>query len=502
MTPSLPARTVSRLLGGVWIWPALAAVVIGCYRLTTPELWRDEISTWTASTRGLGDLLRMLQHVDASNGVYYVFMHGWTTLFGDSPIALRLPSVLAMAGAAAFSALTAQRMFDSRVAGLAAGLLLTVVPNVARYAQEARSYALVTCAVAAATWLLLLALERPGPGRWAGYSACVALAGGAHLISLSTLGGQFALVLLHLWRTRGAVNRRLLWQYPLAVLGALAPVVPLMLLGSSQSVRQLGWIPTPTLFDLRTFGKLLFASADVFHLFAALALVTLLWRGRRLAALQLLLVAVLPVAAVWAVSLGATSYFIDRYLLFTLPAWAALAGGGVGALYAIARRFAPVPVCAALALAAVAVPAVQAAPLQRLVRGPYAHEHGSDYRSAAALIAAGYRQGDGVVAPYGEWNWAMIGPAVDFYLPHDIRPYSVFLQNTAAQAGDLYPVECPVPTSCLGTAQRIWVVTVGTATDPLQTLPADQSKALRAHYAPAGVQLVRGLTVSLLERTG
>lgn len=502
MTPSAPARTVSRLLGGVWIWSALAALVVGCYRLTTPELWRDEISTWTASTRSLDDLLRMLQHVDASNGVYYVLMHGWTALFGDSPLSLRLPSVLAMAGAAAFSALTAQRLFDSRVAGLAAGLLLTVVPNIARYAQEARSYALVTCAVAAATWLLLLALERPGLWRWAGYGACVALAGGAHLISLTALGGQFALVLLHLWRTRRSLDRRLLWQYPLAVLGALAPVVPLMLLGSSQSDRQLGWIPTPSQFDLRTFGRLLFASPDVYHVFLALALATLLWPGRRLAAVQLLLVAEVPVVAVWVVSLGQTSYFIDRYLLFTLPAWAALAGGGVGALYAAARRVAPVPVCAAVALAAVAVPAYQAVPVQRAVRGAFAHEHGSDYRSAAAVIAAGFHPGDGVVAPYGEWNWAMIGPAVDFYLPGDIRPTAIFLRNTAAQAGDLYPVECPVPTSCLGTAQRIWLVTVGAAPDPLKTLPGEQSKALRAHYAPAGVQQVRGLTVSLLERTG
>ncbi|GGV21028.1 hypothetical protein GCM10010495_40460 [Kitasatospora herbaricolor] len=502
MTPSASARTVSRLTGSVWIWPALVALCVGGYRMTTPGLWRDEVSTWTASTRSLGDLLRMLDHVDASNGVYYVLMHFWTSVVGDSTVALRLPSVLAMAGAAAFSALTARRMFDSRVAGLAAGLLLAVVPSISRYAQEARSYALVTCAVAAATFLLLRALDRPGLGRWAAFSACLALAGGAHLISLSTVGGQLALVLLHLWRTRSAPDLRLLWHYPLAVAAALAPVVPLMLLGSSQSDRQLGWIPTPTVYALRGFGKQLFASADVYHVFGALALATLLWSGRRLPALQLLLLAVVPVVGVWAVSLGETSYFIDRYLLFTLPAWASLAGGGVGALYATARRWAPARVCAVLALALLAVPAVLALPQQRALRGAFSHEWDDDYRSAAAVIAAGFRPGDGMVAPYGEKNWAMIGPGVNFYLPRNLHPFPVFLQNTAAQAEDLFPTECPVANQCLGRSGRIWVVTFEGAADPLHSLPGPQANALLEQYRPTEVKQMRGLTVSLLELKG
>ncbi|MFD7983837.1 glycosyltransferase family 39 protein [Kitasatospora indigofera] len=498
----MPPRTVSRLTGSVWIWPALVALCVGGYRMTTPDLWRDEVSTWTASTRSLGDLLRMLDHVDASNGVYYVLMHFWTSVFGDSTIALRLPSVLAMAGAAAFSTLTARRMFDSRVAGLAAGLLLAVVPSISRYAQEARSYALVTCAVAAATWLLLRALDRPGLGRWAAFSACLALAGGAHLVSLSTVAGQLALVLLHLWRTRAALKLRLLWQYPLAVLAALAPLVPLMQLGSSQTNRQLGWIPAPTVEALRTFGQWLFASLDVYHVFVALALATLLWSGRRLAAVQLLLLAVLPVVGVWVVSRGGTSYFIDRYLLFTLPAWASLAGGGVGALYATARRWAPARVCAVLALALIAVPAVQSLPQHRALRSVLAHEQWDDYRSAAAVIAAGFRPGDGMVAPHGEKNWAMIGPGVNFYLPRNLHPYPVFLQNTAAQAEDLFPTECPVAVQCLGRSDRIWVVTFEGAADPLHSLRVDQTNALLAQYRPTEVMRTRGLTVSLLELKG
>ncbi len=503
MTPNAPVRLLTRLTGSVWIWPALIAAYVGFHRLTTPEMWRDEVSTWTASTRSLGELLRMLQHIDASNGAYYILMHGWTTLFGDSPTALRLPSVLAMAGAAAFAALTAQRLFDSRIAGLASGLLLATIPTYTRYAQEARAYALVTCAVAASVWMLLRALDRPSVGRWAAYSACLALAGTVHLISLTTLSGQSLLVLLHLWSTRHAVNRRLLWQFPLAVLVALLPAVPVVVLGTQQSGNQLGWILTPTLHDLRTFGTVLFASRTVFQAFWVIALATLLWPGRRLAAVQALGLAVLPVFAVWVASQGHTSYFIDRYLLFTLPAWAALAGGGVGAIYAGARRLTPVPVGVALAIVVIAVPAWRALPTQRLVRVTFGHEFWTDYRSAAGVIEDGFRPGDGLVAPRGGSNWAMTGPALVFNLPRDMHPYLVFVRSSAAKAESLYEAECAVPAECVGTSSRIWMVTGGNGVpDPFQTLPPAQAEALRAHYAPVSAKEVKGLTVTLLQRTG
>ncbi|MEV7778874.1 glycosyltransferase family 39 protein [Kitasatospora sp. NPDC088351] len=496
----------------MWLWPALAMLAVGTYRLGTPELWRDEVATWTVATRSLGDLLRLLQHIDASNGAYYLLMHGWTALFGDSAIALRLPSVLAMAGAAAFVALTAERLFGGRVAAIGGGLLFTVVPLVSRYAQEARSYALVTCAVAAATWFLLRALERPGLRRWAPYGVAMAAAGAGHLISLSTLAGQLMVVALHLWRTRGAVERRLFWQYPLAVGAAALPVVPVVVLGSRQSGQQLGWIGTPSLSELWHFGEPLFGSASVFHSFVLLALLVLVLPARRLPALQLLLLAVVPVVGVWLVSRGSTSYFVDRYLLFTLPAWAALGGGGVRAVYttvaAAARRSrTPGQLRAAGALLAVgllAVPALVALPKQSSVRYAGSHSRSKEpYRAAAGLIAAGYRPGDGLAAPLGDQSWAMIWAGVSYYLPDGVRPSPVFVERSALQAEGLFPVGCPRPAECVGQGQRIWLLVLGDTADPLAAMPEDQARVLRSRYgAPGRVTPLGGVTLALLDRTG
>ncbi|MGK4582618.1 glycosyltransferase family 39 protein [Kitasatospora sp. HPMI-4] len=506
------------MLRSVWCWPALTTLLLGLYRITTPEPWRDEISSWSAANRTLPQLFAMLGNVDASNGVYYLVLHAWTGVFGDSVLSLRLPSALAMAAAAAFTALAALRWFRSRVAAVAAGLLLAALPNVSAYAQEARSYAIVTCAVAAGGWCLLRALERPRAARWAWYGLCTALAGVFHLVSLSSLAGQCLLVGLHFRSVRDA---RVLRRFPVAALAALLPTVPVMLLGRRQSGRQLDWVAVATRHRLRMFWPEFLGSFSVMYAFLALAAAALLWRGRRTAAVQAAALAVLPVLGVWLVSQGRTSYFVDRYLLFTLPAWAALAGGGVGAVHAAVRALGarPAPpgardplkalprawrptgpgLAAALALAVVAVPGLLGLPEQRGARHVTAHTE-TDYRGAARLVASGYRDGDGLVAVGGRKAWMMVGPGVAYHLPGGVRPRPLLIARTAVRADDLFPTECPVPVRCIGDVSRTWVVTIGTGDDPYQALPADQAGALRAVFTPSEVRHVRGLTVSLLVR--
>ncbi|WP_224284447.1 glycosyltransferase family 39 protein [Streptomyces sp. LS1784] len=502
---------VGRLLGQVWVWPAVAMLAVGGYRLGTPDLWRDEIATWTVATRSLGDLLRLLQHIDASNGAYYLLMHCWTAVFGDSTVSLRIPSVLAMAGAAALVALTAERLFGSRVAAVAAGLLLAVPPEISRYAQEARSYALVTCAIAAASYFLLRALERPTWRRWAPYCVAMALAGAGHLISFSTVAGQVGLLALHLWRTRAETDRRLLWQYPLAVAVAALPVLPVVLLGSRQSDRQLGWIAVPSTRGLAFFGEHLFGSDLVFYAFVPLVLSALALPGRRIQAWQVLLLAELPVVSVWLVSrLSDTSYFLDRYLLFTVPAWAVLAGGGAGAVYgtvtALARRRGRAPrgtvaVAGLLTAGLLAVPAVATLPEQPALRYVGSHNGSEEpFKAAAREISAGYRSGDGMAAPLGDQSWAMAWPGVSYYLPSDVRPRPVFVAQSADDAEELSPTPCPRPEDCLGGASRIWLLVLGDTEDPLGSVPTDQAQVLRSQYGePDRVTPLGGLTLALLD---
>ena len=39
-----------------WCWPALLTLALGFYQVGRPELWRDELSSWSFGTRPLSSL--------------------------------------------------------------------------------------------------------------------------------------------------------------------------------------------------------------------------------------------------------------------------------------------------------------------------------------------------------------------------------------------------------------------------------------------------------------
>ncbi|UQX01438.1 glycosyltransferase family 39 protein [Streptomyces sp. RerS4] len=479
-----PARR--RVPGPDWLWAALLTLAVTTFRAGTPQLWRDELASWNAASRGTGELIGMLGNVDAVSGLYYLLLHGWIAVFGDSAAMLRLPSALAAAGCAAFVVLLARDLFDRRTA-VFAGLLFPLLPAVTRYGTEARSYAFVMLAVTAATWLLLRALERPRPARWAAYAPLVALAGLLHMVALLFLLPHALIVVLRWWRER---RGRTVVGFALAVAAGLVPVIPLVLLGRSQVGRQISWIETPHLRDVAGLWDNLFGSPLVALAVAATALLPLAWtRGRR-PAVELLVAGAAPILAVYVLSQGTTSYFIDRYVLFTLPAWTVLAAAGLAALK---PRVVAVVGLAALILLGL--------PDQRQLRTESAKES-ADGRAAAEVIARGYRPGDGFVPLRGREERAyMTDFQIEYHLPERVKPRDVFVERSAVASDDLFPVECARPERCLGDTRRIWLVTRTTSRpDPYGKLPANQVKALKDHYRVASTTEVRGLRVSLLER--
>lgn len=467
-----------------WLWAAVLTLAVATVGSGNPQLWRDELASWNAAIRSTGDLIGMLGHVDAVSGLYYLLLHGWISVFGDSEVMLRMPSAIAMAGAAAFVVLTARMLFDRRTA-VFAGLLFALLPSVSRYGQEARSYAFVVLAVTAATWLLMRALERPTPRRWAPYALAVAAAGLFHIVSLLFLLPHALIVLLRWWHDR---HGRTVIAYAVTVVVSLLPVIPLVLLGQRQVGRQISWIKTPHLRSIADVWDALFGSPLIALAVAAMALLPLAWsRGRRPAA-ELALVGAAPIAAAWVVSQGSTSYFMDRYLLFTMPAWAVLAAAGLAALR-------PRP----LGVAGLAAVILLGLPDQRQIRTETI-KAGREGEEAAAVIAKGYRPGDGFVPVRGADSVYMTDFQVEYFLPERVELRDVFAQRSAVANDDLFPVECEQPEQCLGTTQRVWVVTWSGTKNPYHKLPEAQTEALEKHYKLVETKKVHGLQVSLVER--
>ena len=199
----------SWLVAGI---PVVAALVVGGYRLGGASLWRDEAYTLDVARRSTGQIFNLLLHVDAVHGPYYLGMHAVIRLFGSSEAALRLPSLVATSLAAGLLALLGRRLARASglpapaATGLLAGLLQVAAPQTTYYAQDARPYGLVTLFAVAATYLLIVAVERGGARWWAAYAAAIALTGVASLFALLILAAHGVTLLLT--QARGQARAR------------------------------------------------------------------------------------------------------------------------------------------------------------------------------------------------------------------------------------------------------------------------------------------------------
>ena len=139
------------------VLPPVATFVIMLWGITGASYWRDEAATLSAVQRPLGDLLRMLGNIDAVHGAYYLLIWVFVRVGGTGELVTRLPSAVAMAGAAAAVAALGRRLVSPR-AGLASGLVFAILPPVSMYGQDARPYAIVVMLAAVASYLLVRAM--------------------------------------------------------------------------------------------------------------------------------------------------------------------------------------------------------------------------------------------------------------------------------------------------------------------------------------------------------
>src|ERR1700742_3100836 len=130
---------------------ALLAVVISSIAASRPSLWFDEGATISASaSRSLPELWRLLGHIDAVHGLFYLLMHGWFAVFPPTEFWSRVPSCLAVGAAAAGVVVFAKQFTPGRGTALCAGVVFAILPRTTWAGIEARSYAL---SVAAGIWL-------------------------------------------------------------------------------------------------------------------------------------------------------------------------------------------------------------------------------------------------------------------------------------------------------------------------------------------------------------
>ncbi len=472
--PDGPGDRAGRSLGRLaWIAPTLLMGLLGLARITWPALWGDELATWGMAGVSWGDLWAVVQNFDAAIGPYYALMHLVTGPFGDSELVLRLPSMLAMAGAAGLVGALGTRLASPRV-GLTAGLIFAVLPSTSRYAHEARPYAIALFAAVLATWLLVRAIDRPGAARWVPYAGAVALLGLGQFVGLLLLAGHALVVLL--------MRPRAGWAWLVAAVVGSLPVLPVVYLARSQQT-QVSWIPAATLDRVADLPAGLTGDALLGGVVLALALVGM---SLRRPAVVYTAWAFVPVLGLYLVS-QVTPLWLPRYLLFVLPAFALLA--------ATALSRAPV----LRGLAVVVVVALVAVPSQLELRETDGHTQAS--RDLGALLVEEGAAGD--VAVYGGnvgGDQRVARDAVARYTPMTSRPRDVLLAQAARTGGSFTARECAQVATCLGQPQRVWVIRTGRLDDALRGLGDPKEPLLRSQYDVDRLFRPTGFTVALLLR--
>jgi mannosyltransferase len=234
----------------VAVIPGVLGLITGGYRVNVPPLWGDEGVTKAMAARSVSELLATMPHGDVVHGAYYLVVHVVETVAGSSSAAvLRLPSVAAMAVAAAFTALLAHRLAtlagspDPAITGVVAGVLFALLPDVIRYAQEARSYAIVTMLAAITTYLLLKA-ACDGGRWWLTYGTAAALTGLFNIFGLLILIAHGASLLIAGRGLPGLSGRRVAGvpaRWVFAGTGAVIAAIPIVALAYTQRAA-LAWM--------------------------------------------------------------------------------------------------------------------------------------------------------------------------------------------------------------------------------------------------------------------
>ncbi|OBF21857.1 hypothetical protein A5725_13060 [Mycobacterium kubicae] len=390
--PEPPGRLRDPLVIGV-----LAAVISGAWA-SRPSLWFDEGATISAAaSRTVPELWKLLGHIDAVHGFYYLLMHGWFAIFPPTEFWSRVPSSLAIGAAAAGVVVFTRQLAppaSARTLSLCAGAVFAILPRVTWAGIEARSSAL---SVAAAVWVTVLfvaAARRNRARLWVAYAFALML---SILVSIHLgLLVPVHAVMLPLLTHAKARKSPFLWWLVTSVI-ALGAMTPFALFAHGQ-VWQVGWIGglTRNLF-LDVVHRQYFDHSVPFAILAGVAVVAAVAvhivaarRGGRPDAgtRQLLLIAtawiVVPNAVVLIYSVTVEPMYYPRYLILTAPAAAVVLAL---CIVTIARK-------PWLVAGLVIVFAGAAFPNYYFTqRGPYAKE-GWDYSQVADLINAHATPGD------------------------------------------------------------------------------------------------------------
>ena len=387
---------MDRKTGLVLLAVLMLGLFLRTYCLTCESLWLDEGYSVLWAKQAPPEMIDAVSR-DVHPPLYFLILHYWIGLFGDSEAAIRLLSVIFGSLAIIMIYMVGSRLFG-RDTGILCSLMLSLSVLHVHYSQEIRGYSLMVLLTLVSMYFFLKLLEnRSNPVR-AGYIISSALLMYTHFFGLFVIAAQNVYV-AYLFLSSGKARA---WLREWIVLQSALFVIYLPWLGFL--VRQamvvqggefLGWLPGPSLYQL---AATFFEYSGYFNASAPL------WVTLLSAALSVILIALSISSALrmresergkavflsaWLFTLILLPFIISQFSApiylarFTMPASLAfyiLAARGITGIRRKALRLASICLIAALSFAA--------------VWGYYTVTDNEQWREAVAHIEANAEHGD------------------------------------------------------------------------------------------------------------
>ena len=253
-------------------------------------MWLDEtFSVWLAN-HSVAEMLQWIVKIDQHPPLYYLLLHYWISLNGDTAYAARALSVLFGTATIPIIYLIGKRI-SGVVMGLAAAALLALSPFNIYFAQEARMYTVLMFNAAVAIYALVRLLTdsrstRPIGSQFREYARAWRTPGPvkpdtrqdfSYRLETRDQNGWRAWVFRHHWSPLGTIETDLAWvafvvfsaatllSHNTAVFFTLATNVFVLGLMLFQKLRKSG---TPTALQPPSFGNWVKAQAGIFLLWS------------------------------------------------------------------------------------------------------------------------------------------------------------------------------------------------------------------------------------------
>ena len=336
--------TFTRLVRQPWLWCILLlATGVRFYGSTASAIWCDEGSSLMLGHYPLGEIWFHAAH-DVHPPLYFMLLHGWMALFGDSLGSIRTLSVLPGI-ATVFLGIWLVRLVSTQRAALLAGLLLAMLPTAVRYSQEVRMYSLMGLWLIAATIALIYWIKAPHKYRYLVIYAVLMAAGFyTHYFTAFCVLAHWLYLLLSGRSTGWLIKRPAWWLANVAIVLLFLPWLPglvdlLQHIDELKSGGDVGWEPAVDARSLPAMTWQLLTQDEgdnlpwpLFWLAPLALLAGLVWMALRDSTAHklttlIVIYTLLPILAIYAVSF-VSPLFIERYVMFAalgLPLLVAIA---------------------------------------------------------------------------------------------------------------------------------------------------------------------------------